>query len=72
LGFTHICGKTRSGRYTVVRQTMRKRLQAKLGEVKAALRRRMHDRVPAVGKWVLFLGIRGQQNPWGRGLQVLS
>ena len=31
---------------------MRKRLQAKLGEVKAALRRRMHDRVPAVGKWL--------------------
>jgi len=52
LGFTHICGKTRSGRFTVVRQTMRKRLQAKLGEVKAALRRRMHDRVPAVGKWL--------------------
>src|SRR5204863_8910033 len=27
LGFTHICGKKRSGRFTVVRQTMRKRLQ---------------------------------------------
>jgi len=52
LGFTHICGKTRSGRYTVLRQTMRKRLQAKLGEVKAELRRRMHDHVPAVGKWL--------------------
>ena len=37
LGFTHICGKTRKGRFTVVRQTMRKRLQAKLGEVKAEL-----------------------------------
>ena len=52
LGFTHICGKTRSGRFTVLRQTMRKRLQAKLGEVKAELRRRMHDPVPAVGKWL--------------------
>ena len=31
LGFTHICGKKRSnGRFTVLRQTMRKRLQAKL------------------------------------------
>ena len=31
LGFTHICGKTRSnGYYTVVRQTIRKRMQAKL------------------------------------------
>ena len=31
LGFTHICGKKRSnGRFTVLRQTIRKRLQAKL------------------------------------------
>jgi group II intron reverse transcriptase/maturase len=53
LGFTHICGKKRSnGRYTVVRQTIRKRLQAKLNEVKAELRRRMHDPIPEVGKWL--------------------
>ncbi len=52
LGLTHICGKTRAGRFTVFRQTMRKRLQAKLGEVKAELRRRMHEPVPAVGKWL--------------------
>jgi group II intron reverse transcriptase/maturase len=53
LGFTHICGKKRSdGRFTVVRQTIRKRLQAKLNEVKIELRRRMHDRIPEVGKWL--------------------
>ena len=53
LGFTHICGKKRSnGRFTVLRQTMRGRLQAKLGEVKTELRRRMHDPVPEVGKWL--------------------
>jgi RNA-directed DNA polymerase len=39
LGFTHICGKTRSGRFTVLRQTIRQRLQAKLGEVKTELMR---------------------------------
>ena len=40
LGFTHICGKTRSnGYYTVLRQTIRKRMQAKLSEVKDELRR---------------------------------
>src|SRR3989454_8579175 len=40
LGFTHICGKKRSnGRFTVIRQTIRTRLQAKLSEVKAELRR---------------------------------
>ncbi len=53
LGFTHICGKKRSnGRFTVLRQTIRKRLQAKLSEVKAELRRRMHDPIPEVGKWL--------------------
>ena len=52
LGFTHICGETREGRFTVVRQTVRQRRQAKLGEVKAELRRRLHDPVPAVGAWL--------------------
>jgi len=53
LGFTHICGKKRSnGMFTVLRQTIRKRLQAKLSEVKADLKRRMHDPVPEVGTWL--------------------
>jgi group II intron reverse transcriptase/maturase len=53
LGFTHICGKKRSnGRFTVLRQTMRKRLQAKLNEVKIELRRRMHAPIPEVGQWL--------------------
>ena len=53
LGFAHICGKKRSnGRFTVMRQTMRTRLQAKLSAVKAELRRRWHDPIPAVGQWL--------------------
>ena len=53
LGFTHICGKKRSnGRFTVRRQTIRKRLQAKLNAVKTELRRRMHDPIPVVGTWL--------------------
>jgi len=53
LGFTHICVKKRSnGRYTVLRQTIRKRLQAKLNEVKAELQRRMHEPIPEQGKWL--------------------
>src|SRR5579885_1338964 len=53
LGFTHICVKKRSnGRFTVLRQTIRKRLQAKLNEVKAELQRRMHVPVPEQGKWL--------------------
>jgi hypothetical protein len=53
LGFTHICGKKRSnGMFTVLRQTIRKRLQAKLSEVKAELKRRMHAPVPEQGQWL--------------------
>ena len=52
LGFPHICGKKRNGRFTVVRQTIRKRLQSKLSEVKAELRRRMHAPIPVVGAWL--------------------
>jgi len=52
LGFTHLCGKTKRGRFLVLRQTIRKRMQAKLQEVKAELRRRMHDPVPEVGAWL--------------------
>jgi len=52
LGFKHICGKTRKGRFMVLRQTIRKRMQATLQRVKIELRRRMHDPVPEVGKWL--------------------
>jgi len=53
LGFTHICVKKRSnGMYTVLRQTIRKRLQAKLNAVKTELKRRMHHPIPEQGKWL--------------------
>ena len=52
LGFTHICGRKRNGQSTVLRHTMRKRLQAKLHEVKAELRRRMHHPVREQGAWL--------------------
>ena len=41
LGFTHICGRTRKGHFTVLRQTMRQRQQAKLRALKEELRRCM-------------------------------
>ena len=53
LGFTHICGRKRSnGMFTVLRQTMRKRLQRKLSEAKIELQRRMHVPIPEVGRWL--------------------
>jgi len=65
LGFTHICVKKRSnGRFTVLRQTIRKRLQAKLNEVKAELQRRMHEPIPEVGKWLQAV-VRGHIRYYG-------
>jgi RNA-directed DNA polymerase len=53
LGFTHICGKNRkTGKFFVKRQTIRKRLSAKLTEVREELRRRWHEPVAEVGKWL--------------------
>jgi group II intron reverse transcriptase/maturase len=53
LGFTHICGQTRkTGQSFVLRKTIRKRLLAKLKEVKIALWRRMHQPLAETGKWL--------------------
>jgi group II intron reverse transcriptase/maturase len=52
LGFTHICGKKRSGMFTVYRRTMSKRKRGKLKEIKTELRKRIHQRVTEVGKWL--------------------
>jgi len=52
LGFTHICAKTRNGRFTVRRQTMRKRLRAKLSAVKTELRRRLTQSIPEQGAYL--------------------
>ncbi len=52
LGFTHICGKTRKGWFTVFRQTIRQRWQAKLKAVSAELRRRMTEPIPKLGAYL--------------------
>jgi RNA-directed DNA polymerase len=53
LGFTHICDVThKSGKFIVLRQTMAVRMRAKLAEIKTDLRRRMHESVEEVGKWL--------------------
>ena len=65
LGFTHICvKKTSNGMYTILRQTMRKRLQAKLSAVKAELQQRMHDPVPKTGQWLQAV-VRGHNRYYG-------
>jgi len=52
LGFTHSCGKTRKGRFTVLRQTMRQRWQAKLRALKEELRRRLHTPIREQGAYL--------------------
>jgi RNA-directed DNA polymerase len=52
LGFTHICAKSRKGTFSLVRQTMRKRLVAKLKEVYLQLRRRFNATIPEMGAYL--------------------
>jgi group II intron reverse transcriptase/maturase len=52
LGFTHISGKDRNGNFTVKRRTIRKRMRAKLREIKQQLSQRMHDPVAQTGEWL--------------------
>jgi len=64
LGFTHVSGKNRKGRFEVLRRTSRKRVRRKLGEIKIELRRRLHIPVPKVGKWLESV-LRGHFNYYG-------
>ena len=61
LGFTHICARSRSGRFKLKRVTSKKRMRAKLREVKAELRRRWHLPIPDQGRW-LGAVVRGHLN----------
>jgi len=53
LGFTHYCGRRRNnGSFIVWRETANKRMVAKLHEIKAELRHRMHEPSSQVGEWL--------------------
>ena len=53
LGFTHICGTNhKTGNFTVHRKTIGKRMAARLKELRAKLRQRMHESPTATGKWL--------------------
>jgi RNA-directed DNA polymerase len=49
LGFTFICGQSRRGSFQLQRKTRRDRMLTKLKDVKAELRRRMHQPIPSKG-----------------------
>ena len=52
LGFTHICGTSRKGRFLLKRITRSDRRRAKLKEIKEELWRRMHQPIPVQGHWL--------------------
>src|SRR5690349_20689397 len=52
LGFTFICGKTRTGKFQIKRKTRRDRMQTKLKMIKEEMWRRMHQPIPEQGKWL--------------------
>jgi RNA-directed DNA polymerase len=52
LGFTHICGRSRAGRFLLTRHTVAKRMRAKLHETKIELLRRRHQTIPEQGAWL--------------------
>jgi RNA-directed DNA polymerase len=61
LGFTFICGRSRSGKFLIKRKSRRDRMRAKLQAIKQELRRRMHQPLPHQGKWLRQV-IRGYFN----------
>jgi RNA-directed DNA polymerase len=52
LGFTHSCAKTKDGRFAVRRRTIKKRMAAKLKEVKTSLMVRCHWPIELQGRWL--------------------
>jgi group II intron reverse transcriptase/maturase len=52
LGFTHICGRSRGGLFSLHRKTRRDRMRIKLRALKGELKRRMHEPIPQQGRWL--------------------
>ena len=52
LGFTFICGLSRCRKLQLQRKTRRDRMLGKLKDIKAELRRRMHQPIPDQGRWL--------------------
>jgi RNA-directed DNA polymerase len=53
LGFTHICGTNhKTGYFVIHRKTIGKRMAAKLKEIKATLRQRLHGSIEDTMKWL--------------------
>ncbi len=65
LGFTHICKRSRNGKFSIHVRTMRRRLRRNLKEVSEWCRRHMHDPVAEQCK-MLNAKLRGHYQYYGR------
>ena len=52
LGFTHICERSRQGRFQLMRKTRADRMRSRLRAIKTELRRRMHRPIGEQGRWL--------------------
>jgi RNA-directed DNA polymerase len=52
LGFTHYCGQTRNGKFTVGRKTMAKKVRGKLKALRETMRKRIHYSIAENGQWL--------------------
>ena len=52
LGFTHICGRSRAGRFLLRRRSRRDRMRAKLHEIRDALWQHRHAPLDEQGSWL--------------------
>jgi group II intron reverse transcriptase/maturase len=64
LGFTHICAKAKSGRFTIYRKTIAKRLRAKIKVVRETLFHNRHRPVAELGAWLRAV-MQGHFNYYG-------
>ena len=52
LGFTHRCDVTRHGWFALRRESIAKRMRAKLAKIKIELRKRRHQPIGVIGRWL--------------------
>lgn len=64
LGFTHVCVRTRNGRFRLGRYTDKRRMRAKRRSIRLELRRRMHHPICEQGAWLRSV-LTGHLNYYG-------
>lgn len=61
LGLTHCCGKTRQGKFKILRLTVKKRMRVTLAAIRSKLKEKRHHPIDEVGRWLKSV-LRGYFN----------